>query len=87
MYCRVSSCTVFSHIGVCKHILAINHCKEKGRPEADQRQSLNLRLLARSLYVAKGKSEKGPGGGTGYRMHRIPDPQPVGTTRGAASNT
>ena len=52
------------------YILAINHCKEKSRPEADQRQSLNLKLLARSLYVAKGKSEKGRkrGGGTGYRM-------------------
>ena len=50
--------------------LAVNHCKEKGKPQADQRQSLNLRLLARSLYVAKGKSEKGRkrGGGTGYRM-------------------
>ena len=63
-------CPVFSHTGICKHVLAVNHCKEKGKPQADQRQSLNLRLLARSLYVAKGKSEKGRkrGGGTGYRM-------------------
>ena len=63
-------CPVFSHTGICKHVLAANHCKEKGRPEAERRQSLNLRLLARSLYVAKGKSEKGRkrGGGTGYRM-------------------
>ena len=63
-------CSVFSHTGICKHVLAANHCKEKRRPEAERRQSLNLRLLARSLYVAKGKSEKGRkrGGGTGYRM-------------------
>ena len=52
------------------YILAINHCKEKGRPEADQRQSLNLRLLARPLYVAKGPKEKGRkrSGASGYRM-------------------
>ena len=63
-------CPVFSHIGFCKHILAINHMKELGRPEVEQRQSLNLRLLARPLYMAKGPKEKGRkrGGASGYRM-------------------
>ena len=63
-------CPVFSHTGICKHVLAANHCKEKGRPEAERRQSLNLRLLARPLYVAKGPKEKGRkrGGASGYRM-------------------
>ena len=63
-------CSVFSHTGICKHVLAANHCKEKRRPEAERRQSLNMKALAKPLYVAKGKSEKGRkrGGGTGYRM-------------------
>ena len=63
-------CPVFSHTGICKHVLAANHCKEKRRPEAERRQSLNMKALAKPLYVAKGKSEKGRkrGGGTGYRM-------------------
>ena len=63
-------CPVFSHTGICKHVLAANHCKEKRRPEAERRQSLNLKLLARPLYVAKGPKEKGRkrGGASGYRM-------------------
>jgi len=63
-------CSVFSHTGICKHVLAANHCKEARRPEAERRQSLNMKALAKPLYVAKGKSEKGRkrGGGTGYRM-------------------
>ena len=63
-------CSVFSHTGICKHVLAANHCKEKRRPEAERRQSLNMKGLAKPLYVAKGPKEKGRkrGGGTGYRM-------------------
>ena len=63
-------CSVFSHTSICKHVLAANHCKEARRPEAERRQSLNMKALAKPLYVAKGKSEKGRkrGGGTGYRM-------------------
>ena len=63
-------CSVFSHTGICKHVLAANHCKEKRRPEAERRQSLNMKGLAKPLYVAKKKSEKGTrrGGGKGYRM-------------------
>ena len=63
-------CPVFSHTGICKHVLAANHCKEARRPEAERRQSLNMKALAKPLYVAKKKSEKGTrrGGGKGYRM-------------------
>ena len=63
-------CSVFSHTGICKHVLAANHCKEKRRPEAERRQSLNMKALAKPLYVAKGPKEKGRkrGGASGYRM-------------------
>ena len=63
-------CSVFSHTGICKHVLAANHCKEKRRPEAERRQSLNMKGLAKPLYVAKGPKEKGRkrGGASGYRM-------------------
>ena len=63
-------CSVFSHTGICKHVLAANHCKEKRRPEAERRQSLNRKALAKPLYVAKGPKEKGRkrGGASGYRM-------------------
>ena len=63
-------CSVFTHTSICKHVLVANHLKEKRRPEAERRQSLNMKALAKPLYVAKGKSEKGRkrGGGTGYRM-------------------
>ena len=61
-------CPVFLHIGFCRHILAINHCKEKGRPEADHRQSLSLRLLARPLYVAK---ERARGAASGAAAQAI----------------
>ena len=63
-------CPVFSHTGICKHVLAANHCKEKRRPEAERRQSLNMKGLAKPLYVAKGPKEKGRkrGGASGYRM-------------------
>ena len=63
-------CSVFTHTSICKHVLVANHLKEKRRPEAERRQSLNMKALAKPLYVAKGKSEKGTrrGGGKGYRM-------------------
>ena len=63
-------CPVFSHTGICKHVLAANHCKEARRPEAERRQSLNMKALAKPLYVAKGPKEKGRkrGGASGYRM-------------------
>ena len=63
-------CSVFSHTCICKHVLAANHCKEARRPEAERRQSLNMKALAKPLYVAKGPKEKGRkrGGASGYRM-------------------
>ena len=63
-------CSAFSHTSICKHVLVANHLKEKRRPEAERRQSLNMKGLAKPLYVAKKKSEKGTrrGGGKGYRM-------------------
>ena len=63
-------CSAFSHTSICKHVLVANHLKEKRRPEAERRQSLNMKALAKPLYVAKGPKEKGRkrGGASGYRM-------------------